>query len=53
MQTNLQGKIKIGSLFILDPTLKPKKAKPEEEEFTDAKIVFFHPSSTDIHEKRK
>ena len=53
MQSNVLGKIKIGSLFILDPTLKPKTAKPEEEEFTDSKILFFHPYSTDIHEKRK
>ncbi len=49
----LIGKIKIGSLFIVDPSLKPKTAKPEEEEYTDAKIVFFHPRTTDIHEKRK
>jgi hypothetical protein len=49
----LIGKIKIGSLFIVDPSLKPKSAKPEEEEYTDAKIVFFHPLTTDIHEKRK
>ncbi len=50
---SLIGKIKIGSLFIVDPTLKPKTAKPEEEEFTDSKIMFFHPKGTDIHEKRK
>lgn len=49
----LIGKIKIGSLFIVDPAQKPKSAKPEEEEYTDAKIVFFHPRATDIHEKRK
>ena len=53
MQANVVGKIKIGSLFIMDPTLKPKSAKPEEEEFTDAKIMYFHPIQTDIHEKRK
>lgn len=47
------GKIKIGSIFVMDPTLKPQKEKPEEEEFTDAKIMYFHPISTDIHEKRK
>ena len=47
------GKIKIGSLFLVDPSLKPKSAKPEEEEYTDAKIMFFHPKGTDIHEKRK
>ena len=53
MQGSLIGKIKIGSVFIVDPTLKPKSAKPEEEEYTDAKILFFHPIGTDIHEKRK
>lgn len=47
------GKIKIGSLFVIDPNLKPKSVKPEEEEYTDAKIMFFHPTATDIHEKRK
>lgn len=49
----LIGKIKIGSLFLVDPSLRPTSQKPEEEEFTDAKILFFHPPSTDIHEKRK
>ena len=53
MLTNIVGRIKIGSLFIVDPSLKPKSAKPEEEEYTDAKIVFFYPQGTDIHEKRK
>lgn len=53
MQANILGKIKIGSVFIMDPTLKPKTIKPEEEEFTDAKIMYFHPMATDIHEKRK
>ncbi len=43
MQANIIGKIKIGSVFIMDPTLKPKSVKPEEEEFTDAKIMYFHP----------
>ena len=50
---NVIGKIKIGTVFVMDPTLKPKSAKPEEEEFTDAKILYFHPTATDIHEKRK
>lgn len=53
MQANLIGKIKIGTVFIMDPTLKPKHQKPEEEEYTDAKILYFHPTATDIHEKRK
>ena len=53
MQSSILGKIKIGSIFALDPTFRPKAAKPEEEEYTDAKILFFHPKATDIHEKRK
>ena len=53
MHSSLLGKIKIGSVFIMDPQLKPKSTKPEEEEYTDAKIMFFHPKGTDIHEKRK
>ena len=50
---NIFSKITIGSVFAIDPTLKPKKKKPAEEEFTDAKILFFYPSSLDIHERRK
>jgi hypothetical protein len=53
MLPNIIGKIKIGTVFLMDPTLKPKHEKPEEEEYTDAKILFFHPTTTDIHEKRK
>ena len=33
--------------------MKPKHKKPAEEEFTDAKILFFYPSTIDIHERRK
>jgi hypothetical protein len=53
MLANIVGRIKIGSLFIVDPSLRPKSAKPEEEEYTDSKIMFFYPQGTDIHEKRK
>lgn len=53
MQASIINKIKIGSLFFMDPTFKPQKAKPEEEEYTDAKIMYFHPNTLDIHEKRK
>ena len=53
MQANIIKMMKIGSIFIMNPQLKPKSAKPEEEEFTDAKIMYFHPVATDIHEKRK
>jgi hypothetical protein len=45
--------IKIGSVFLIDPTLKPTSPKPQEEEFTDAKILFFYPATIDIHEQRK
>lgn len=34
----------------MDPTLKPTKERPEEEEFTDAKILYFYPQTIDIHE---
>jgi hypothetical protein len=53
MLANIVGRIKIGSLFLVDPSLKPKSIKPEEEEYTDAKMMFFYPQGTDIHEKRK
>ena len=46
-------KLQIGSVFAVNPTLKPKSLKPQEEEFTDAKILFFYPASIDIHERRK
>jgi hypothetical protein len=45
--------IKIGSVFLIDPSLKPTKPKPQEEEFTDVKILFFYPQTIDIHEQRK
>ena len=47
------SKLNIGSVFAINPTLKPKTKKPQEEEFTDAKILFFYPRSIDIHERRK
>lgn len=50
---NIFSKLTIGSVFAINPTLKPKAKKPQEEEFTDAKIMFFYPLSTDIHERRK
>jgi hypothetical protein len=43
----------IGSVFIIDPTLKPLSKKPQEEEYTDAKILFFYPKNIDQHERRK
>jgi len=41
------SKVKIGSVFLVDPTRKPRHEKPAEEEFTDAKIMFFHPKLID------
>ena len=43
MQGSIIGKIKLGSLFLLDPTLKPTEPHPEEEAYTDTKILFFYP----------
>lgn len=40
-------------MFLIDPALKPTKPKPAEEEYTDAKILFFYPHTIDIHEQRK
>ena len=50
---NVFSQLSIGSLFAINPTLKPKAKKPQEEEFTDAKILFFYPRTIDIHERRK
>lgn len=47
------SEIKIGSVFIVDPTLEPKTRKPTEDELTDVKILYFYPENTNIHEKRK
>ena len=47
------SEIKIGSIFIVDPTLEPKSRKPNEDELTDCKIMYFYPENTNIHEKRK
>ena len=46
--------MRIGSVFLMDPSLLPPSVpKPQDEDFTDAKILFFYPPTTDIHEKRK
>ncbi len=39
------SKMKIGSVFLIDPTMQPKMAKPQDEDFTDAKIHFFFPQN--------
>ena len=33
----------IGSVFLIDPTLKPTMSKPQDEDYTDAKILFYFP----------
>lgn len=40
------------AFFIFDPTLVPESAKPTEEEFSDAKIIYYSPSSACVEEKR-
>jgi hypothetical protein len=52
MQQTLK-QMSIGSVFLIDPTLKPTMAKPQDEDYTDAKILFYFPESQDIHERRK
>jgi hypothetical protein len=47
------SKLQIGSVFVVNPTLKPKTRKPADEELTDAKILFYYPNTIDIHERRK
>ena len=47
------SKLQIGSVFAINPTLRPKEKKPEEDAFTDCKVLFFYPKSLDIHERRK
>ena len=47
------SQIKIGSVFIIDPSLTPKSKKPAEDEYTDVKIMFYYPPNADIHEQRK
>lgn len=50
---NIFNKLSIGSVFAINPTLRPKQRKAPEEEFTDCKILFFYPETIDIHERRK
>ena len=44
--------ISLKSLFIFDPTLKPKCKKPTENDVQDAKLLFYYPNSEDHHIKR-
>lgn len=56
MNTVNLAKLKIGSLFVYDPTLKPRMPHPEESDFTDAKIMYFYAhdkEAVDIYEKQK
>ena len=40
------------AFFIFDPTLVPESARPTEEESSDAKIIYYSPSSACVEEKR-
>jgi hypothetical protein len=56
MNTVNLAKLKIGSLFLYNPQLKPQHAKPEESDYTEAKIMYFYshdPANVDIHERHK
>ena len=38
------SKMRIGSVFLIDPKLEPPKVpKPQDEDYTDAKILFYFP----------
>jgi len=37
--------MRIGSVFLIDPTLKPQMPKPQDEDYTDAKILFYFPAN--------
>lgn len=43
MAKTLLDTMSIGSVFLFDPSLKPKAAKPSEDEYTDCKILFYYP----------
>ena len=40
------------SLFIFDPTLKPKSKKPSDNEIQDVKLLYYYPNNEDIIIKR-
>jgi hypothetical protein len=42
----------IDSFFIYDPTLLPSKPKPIEEDYQDAKLLFYYPKAVPIESKR-
>jgi hypothetical protein len=42
----------IDCLFIYDPTLLPSKPKPIEEDYQDAKLLFYYPKSVPVESKR-
>lgn len=47
-------RISLTSVFVYNPTLKPPKHGPQDEDaIQDAKIMFFFPHHYDQHEKRK
>jgi len=40
------------SAYIINPSLKPNKPKPIEEDFQDAKLLFYHPDTIQLNDKR-
>jgi hypothetical protein len=42
----------IKEVLIYDPTLRPVNLKCTEEEQQDAKLIYYYPENTSIHEKR-
>ena len=57
--TNLSDKLdatkflfSIKTILLYNPTLKPDKAKPQEEDIQDAKLLYYYPDETQIEEKR-
>jgi hypothetical protein len=46
-------KFKLDSLLIYNPTFLPKKKKPFDEDFQDAKLLYYYPCSKDDQNKRR
>ena len=46
-------KFKLDSLLIYNPTFLPKKLKPYEEDFQDAKLLYYYPCFRDNLNKRR
>ena len=44
--------MQLTSAYIINPSLKPNKPHPIEEDFQDAKLLFYHPEEFQINDKR-